>query len=64
MKPRIAAALAAALLVPTSAVQAARPFEVRDSIQIANFLEEPVFSPDGRHFVTVTHHHYSDKQNW
>jgi len=33
---------------------AARPFEVRDSIQIADFIEAPVFSPNGRHFVTVT----------
>jgi len=36
------------------AAQAARPFQVRDSIQIADFIEAPVFSPDGRHFVTVT----------
>jgi len=36
------------------AANAARPFEVRDSIQIADFIEAPVFSPDGRHFVTVT----------
>lgn len=33
---------------------AARPFEVRDSIQIADFIEAPAFSPDGRHFVAVT----------
>lgn len=36
------------------AASAARPFEVRDSIQISDFIEAPVFSPDGRHFVTVT----------
>ena len=36
------------------AAPAARPFEVRDSIQISDFIEAPVFSPDGRHFVTVT----------
>jgi dipeptidyl aminopeptidase/acylaminoacyl peptidase len=33
---------------------AARPFEVRDSIEIADFIEAPLFSPDERHFVTVT----------
>ena len=38
----------------TRAAPATRPFEVRDSIQIADFIEAPVFSPDGRHFVTVT----------
>lgn len=36
------------------AAPAGRPFEVRDSIQIADFLEAPVLSPDGKHFVTVT----------
>jgi dienelactone hydrolase len=36
------------------AESAARPFEVRDSIEIADFVESPVFTPDGRHFVTVT----------
>src|SRR5687768_4028327 len=39
-------------LVP--ATPAARPFEVRDSIQMADFIEAPVFSPNGRYFVTVT----------
>ncbi len=38
----------------THAVPATRPFEVRDSIQIADFIEAPVFSPDGLHFVAVT----------
>ncbi len=37
-----------------SAAPAERAFEVRDSIQIADFIEAPVFSPDDRHFVTVT----------
>lgn len=41
-------------LALSHAAQAARPFEVRDSIQMADFMEAPVFSPDGRHFVTVT----------
>src|SRR5262245_16900380 len=38
----------------TSAARAMRAFEVRDSIQIADFIEAPVLSPDGRHFVAVT----------
>lgn len=45
----LALGLAAALPAP-----AARPFEVRDSIQIADFVGAPIFSADGRYFVTVT----------
>ena len=31
-----------------------RWFEVRDSIEVAQFTEPGIFSPDGRYFVTVT----------
>jgi hypothetical protein len=33
---------------------AARPFEVRDSIQIADFINAPLFSPDERYFIAIT----------
>jgi dienelactone hydrolase len=47
------------LFSPTLASAAAaddapRHFVVRDSIVMSDFPEPPLFSPDGRHFVTVT----------
>lgn len=37
-----------------SDVGSPRRFQVRDSVEMADFTGGPMFSPDGRHFVTVT----------
>jgi dipeptidyl aminopeptidase/acylaminoacyl peptidase len=47
-------ALGSGFALPSVTTAEARPFEVSDSIQIADFVEVPAFSPDGRYFVTVT----------
>jgi hypothetical protein len=40
--------------IAVSVAEAAHRFEVRDSIEMAQFTEPGTFSPDGRYFVTVT----------
>jgi dienelactone hydrolase len=37
-----------------SALPKLRPYEVRDTVELANFTVPPTFSPDGRYFITVT----------
>lgn len=38
----------------TSAGAGERRFKVRDSVEMAQFTEQAIFSPDGRYFVTLT----------
>jgi hypothetical protein len=38
----------------TTASDGQRPFGVRDSIEMAEFHQPGIYSPDGRYFVTVT----------